>query len=60
MWGFLLNLNFFLNNYDVIENSNLNDFIYKDIIWIYAHICEQLLVEISGIDLETNLIELLP
>ena len=35
-------------------------FIYKDIIWIYAHICEQLLAEISGIDPEPNLIELFP
>ena len=35
-------------------------FIYKDIIWIYAHICEQLLAEISGIHLEPNLIELFP
>ena len=38
----------------------LNDFIYKDIIWIYAHIWEQSLAEIFSIDLETKLIELFP
>ena len=35
-------------------------FIYKDIIWIYAHIFEQLLAEISDINPEPNLIELFP
>ena len=35
-------------------------FIYKDIIWIYANICEQLVAEISGINPEPNLIELSP
>ena len=34
--------------------------ICKDIVWIYTHICEQLLAEISGIHLEPNLIELFP
>ena len=38
----------------------LNVFIYKDIIWIYAHICEQLLAEIFDINPEPNLIELFP
>ena len=40
--------------------QGMNDFIYKVIIWIYAHICERLLAEIFTIDPEPNLIELFP
>ena len=34
-------------------------FIYKDFIWIYAHICDQLLAEIFSIDPEPKLIFIL-